>query len=111
MIKYALIALACSAGLSTAALAAPEDIAVAATDALTRTATVNIADLDLNQARGKVVLHSRLKQAVRAVCETDAACNYQAERETARLASNAIAAASGEMASAMPTRLMVRGAR
>jgi len=111
MNPFALIALACSAGLSTAALAAPDDIAVSAADRYTRTATVNIADLDLTQARGKATLHSRVKQAVREVCATDAAFNYDAERDGARLASRAIAAANGQLASAVPTHVTVSGAR
>lgn len=108
MTKYALIALACAAGLSTAAIAAEDDIAVSATDHFSYSASVNIADLNLTQARGKAVLHTRMKRAVRAVCADDAVCNYTTERESARLASNAIAAANSKMASAAPTRLLLR---
>lgn len=109
MFKHALLALACTAGLSTAALA-DSDIAVSGPDGLTRTATVNIADLNLTEARGKVALHARLKKAVRAVCAADAACNYTAERQSARLASDAIASASGRLAMATPASLTIGGA-
>ncbi len=100
MIKYALIALACTAGLSTAALAQNDDIAVSAVN----------ADLDLTRSRGKVALHSRLRKAVRAVCANDAACSYTAERESARQGSAAIAAAHSQLAMAKPTHLTVSGA-
>lgn len=110
MTKYALIALACAAGLSTAAVA-DSDIAVSGNDGYTRSATVRIADLNLTQASGKAALRTRLKKAVDAVCATDAACNYTAERDTARLASNAIASANGQLAMATPTHLTVSGAR
>ena len=109
MIKHALVALACAAGLSTAALA-DTDISVSANDGFTRSATVGIADLNLAQPQGKVVLRARLKKAVDAVCAEDAACNYSAEREAARLASNAIASANGQMAMG-PKSLTVSGAR
>lgn len=109
MIKHALVALGCVAGLSTAALA-DADISVSAADGLTRSATVSIADLNLAQPQGKVALRSRLKKAVDAVCADDAACNYSAEREAARLASNAIASANGQLAMA-PSSLTVSGAR
>jgi UrcA family protein len=108
MTKFALIALACSASLSTAAFAA-DDIAVLASGD-THSAKVNIADLNLTEARGKVLLRARMKQAVQAICAADAACNYTAERDSARLASNAIAAASGTMASAAPTHLTISSA-
>lgn len=109
MIKHALVALACVAGLSTAALA-DDDIAVSANDGITRTATVNVADLNLARSSGKVALRARLKKAVDAVCADDAACNYTTEREAARVASNAIASANGQLAMA-PSSLTVSGAR
>jgi UrcA family protein len=110
MTKYALLALACAAGLSSAAFAEDNDIAVSGADGITRTAEVNIADLDLTKANGKVALHARMKKAVNAVCAEDAACNYTTERQAARLASNAIASANGQLAMATPTHLTV-GAR
>jgi UrcA family protein len=109
MFKHALIALACTAGLSTAALA-DDDIAVSGPDGLSRTATINIADLNLTQARGKVALRARLKKAVDAVCADDAACNYTTERQAARIASDAIASANGRLALA-PASLTVGAVR
>jgi UrcA family protein len=106
MFKHALIALVCAAGMSTAAMA-DSDIAVSGPDGLSRTATVNIADLNLTEARGKVALRQRMKAAVEAVCASDAACNYTAERQAARLTSNAIAAANGQLAMATPTSVSV----
>ena len=108
MTRYALLALACAAGLSSAAYA--DDIAVSGADGLSRTASVNVADLDLRKANGKVALHARMKKAVRAVCADDAACNYTTERQAARLASDAIASANGRLAMATPSHLTV-GAR
>ena len=111
MTKYALIALACVAGLSTAAFAQDDsDIAVSGADGFTRTASVNIADLDLTRAHGKAALRTRMKRAVVAVCAEDAACNYTTERQAAAVASNAIASANSQMAMAAPTHLSV-GAR
>lgn len=109
MTKYALLALACAAGLSSAAFA-DSDIAVSGADGLTRTASVNLADLDLTKANGKVALHARMKKAVRAVCADDAACGYTTERQAAQLSSAAIASASGQLAMAAPTHLTI-GAR
>lgn len=109
MTKYALIALACAAGLSSAAFA-DSDISVSGGDGLTRTASVNIADLNLTKANGKVALRARMKKAVNAVCAEDAECNYTTERQAARLASDAIASANGQLAMATPTHLTV-GAR
>ena len=108
MIKYALIALACATGLSSAAMA-DDDIAVSASDGLTWTASVNLADLNLTERRDRVALRIRLKQAVRAVCDTDAACTYTAERNAARQASNVIASANGWVSAAAPARIMVSG--
>lgn len=109
MTRYALLALACAAGLSSSAFA-ESDIAVSGADGFTRTASVSLADLDLTKANGKVALHARMKNAVRAVCADDAACNYTTERQAARLSADAIASASGQLAMAAPTHLTV-GAR
>jgi UrcA family protein len=109
MTKYALLALTCAAGLSSAAFA-DSDISVSGADGFTRTASVNIADLDLTKANGKVALHMRMKKAVRAVCAEDAECNYTTERQASQLALDAIASASGQLAMATPTHLTV-GAR
>jgi len=109
MTRYALLALACAASLSSAAFA-QDDIAVSGPDGLSRTASVTIADLDLTRANGKVALHSRMKKAVRAVCGDDAACNYTTERQAAAMSSDAIASANGQLAMATPTHLTV-GAR
>lgn len=109
MTKYALLALACAAGLSSAAFA-ENDIAVSGSDGFSRTASVNVADLDLRKANGKIALHARMKKAVRAVCADDAACNYTTERQVAQLSADAIASANGQLAMAAPTHLTV-GAR
>lgn len=109
MFKYALIALACTASLSSAAIA-DDDIAVSARDGLTWTAKVNIADLNLKQNRDKAQLLQRMRKAVHAVCEFDAVCNYRTEIQAFRLASQAIASANGRMASAAPTHVTLSGA-
>lgn len=110
MLKSAILALACAAGLSSAAMA-EENIAVTGGDGVNYNARVAISDLNLQEAKGKVALRNRIKQAVERVCAADAECNYTTERKGAQLAANAIASANGQLASATPTHLMLSAAR
>lgn len=110
MYKSGIIAFACLAGISTAAMA-QEVIAVTGGDGLHYEAQVGISDLNLMRAKGKAALRARVKQAVQLVCAEDAACNYTTERTSARAVANAIASANGQLAMATPAHLIVSGAR
>ena len=115
MKNYALLALAVTAGLSTAALAQDDNINVNADNGATRTATVNIADLDLHQPAGRLAVHSRVKQAINAVCgeETttrslDSACAATAQRDASRQIYAVFADKSGRLAQ---NSVVISGAR
>jgi UrcA family protein len=110
MYKSVMIALAGMAGVSGAAMA-QETIAVTGGDGFRYDAQVAVSDLNLMQAKGKVALRARVKQAVQLVCAEDAECNYTTERASARDVANAIASANGQLAMATPTHLTVSGAR
>ena len=110
MRKVGIIALACAASLSSAAMA-QEVIAVSGGNGTDLSARVSVADLNLQEAKGKVALRSRVKEAVAIVCAADAACNYTTERTSARLVADAIASANGQLALAAPTHLTIRAAR
>jgi len=115
MKNYALLALAVTAGLSTAAFAQSDNINVNAVSGTTRTATVNIADLNLRESAGRLALHSRLKQAVNAVCgeatttrSLDTACAATAQRDASRQVYAVLADKSGRLAQ---NSVVVTGAR
>ena len=110
MRKYGFLALACAAGLSSAAMA-QDSIAVTGGNGTDYRASVLVSDLNLQEAKGKVALRSRVKEAVKLVCAADAECNYTTERSSARLVANAIASANGQLAMATPTQLVIRAAR
>ena len=101
MFKQTLLALALTAGLSTAATAHQDNINVAAGNNV-RTASVNVADLNIASADGKAALNARVNKAVAEVCtfgasrfDVDTACAGDAKRD----ASSQIAAiGSGRLA-------------
>ncbi len=101
MFKYALIALAVTASLSTAATAQQSNINVNAAGDNVRSATVNIADLKLTSAADQYALRSRVRQAALEACTFDAsrtvdnACALDAKRDGMSQANAAIAAANG----------------
>ncbi len=110
MRKGGILVLACAASLSSAAVA-QEVIAVTGGNGTDFSARVQVSDLNLQEAKGKVALRSRVRDAVEMVCATDAACNYTTEKSSARLVANAIASANGQLAMATPAHLTIRAAR
>lgn len=121
-----LVAIALAASLSTAAMAAHDDlISVSASpvDSNSKIANVKIADLDLRSAAGQKALHARLATAVREVCTfggdrgprlpVDRGCAGDAAASAEEQARNVIAmAANGnQSASAMPKTVALHGVK
>lgn len=104
MMKSALLALAMTAGMTTAAIA-QDNINVSA-GADSRTAAVNVGDLNLASASGQSALHARLNDAAKQVCtfgasrfDVDTACAADAQREASAQAVALInASANGKVA-------------
>jgi UrcA family protein len=120
-----LIAIALAATLSSAAMAANNDllsVSARKIDADTNVANVKIADLDLTTAVAQRALRARIASAVTAVCTfggdkgprlpVDRGCAGDAAWDANQQAQAVIAmAASHQSASAMPATVTVRGAR
>lgn len=121
-----LVAVVLAATLSSAAMAAPNDlisVSASPTDSNSKIARVKIADLDLRNVAGQFALRSRLASAVREVCTfggdrgprlpVDRGCSGDAAADAERQARTLIAmAASGnQSASAMPATVALHGVR
>lgn len=119
-----LIAMAIAATLSSAAMAAHNDmisVSASTADPNTKVASVKIADLDLTNATAQRELHARLALAVNEVCTfgseqgprlpVDLGCAGDAKADAERQAAAIIAMAGSPQASAMPVSVALHGSR